>query len=71
MILDITSEEKSLLVQLLQRESEDLPAEVRRTETSSFRDELKQRERLVRSLVERLRRLEQAGAKPGSAASPA
>ena len=46
--------ERELLLELLERERAELPVEIRHTRTSELRDELRERQELVRSLLERL-----------------
>lgn len=59
--LDLTSEERDLLMELLTNESEEMPAEIRRTETPSFRDELKERRSLLESVLAKVRSLSDEG----------
>jgi len=48
-------EEWSLLLELLEHERSELPAEIRHTRLQSVRDQLRQRLRLVDQMLERLR----------------
>ena len=43
-----------LVVELLQREHHDLPAEIHHCRVSSYRDELRQRHEMVKNLLGRL-----------------
>jgi len=54
MKLELSAEERDLLVRLLEREVGDLRVEVRRTGRPALRDELKREEALIRDLAERL-----------------
>ena len=51
-------DEMALLIELLERERRDLPAEIHHTSTSSVRDRLRQRLETVDRMLERLRRAE-------------
>lgn len=51
-------DELALLIELLERERQDLPAEIHHTSTSSVRDGLHRRLETVDRLLERLRRPE-------------
>lgn len=51
-------DELALLIELLERERRDLPAEIHHTSTSSVRDRLHRRLETVDRLLERLRGLE-------------
>ncbi len=51
----LSDAEWALIVELLQQELDELPAEIRHTRTSSYRDELHQRRDMVVQLLERLR----------------
>ncbi|MFQ5502860.1 MAG: hypothetical protein ACE5EQ_11270 [Phycisphaerae bacterium] len=56
MTIDLSQQDRSLLVNLLEHELRELPSEVRRTQTSRYRDELKTQERDLRSLLHRLKK---------------
>ena len=47
--------EWKVVLELLERERKDLPAEIRRSDHTRFREELRERERLIDGLLERLR----------------
>jgi hypothetical protein len=51
----LSEEEQALLVELLEREQRDLPAEIHHTRTPAVRDELHVRLRRVEQLLEKLR----------------
>ncbi len=50
----LTDEEWSLVVELLERESVELPVEIRHTSTREFREQLRARLNLVDGLLARL-----------------
>jgi len=50
----LSEAELALVIELLQREHHDLPTEIHHCRVNSYRDELKQRHEMVRSLLERL-----------------
>jgi hypothetical protein len=50
----LSTDERDLLVELLERERGELHPEIRRTRTGEFREGLRQRLRLVEGLLERL-----------------
>lgn len=50
----LSDAEWALVIELLEHEQGDLPAEIRHTRVSSVRDELRQRLEMVRQLLERL-----------------
>jgi len=50
----LSEAELALVIELLQREHHDLPTEIHHCRVASYRDELKHRHEMVRSLVERL-----------------
>ncbi|MHC4236600.1 MAG: hypothetical protein ACYSUQ_15910 [Planctomycetota bacterium] len=54
MTIELTTEERDILVHLLDREISDLGPEVRRTRTSGYRDELKVRKQTLKELTGRL-----------------
>jgi hypothetical protein len=51
---ELSREEWTILVELLERERADLHPEIRHTRTSSLRDELHRRLELVEALLKRL-----------------
>ena len=51
---NLSEAELALVVELLQREHHDLPTEIHHCRVTSYRDELKHRHEMVRSLLERL-----------------
>ena len=51
----LSQAEWSLVIELLEHERGDLPAEIRHTRTSTLRDELRRRQQMVADLLERLR----------------
>lgn len=53
MTVELTSVEQQLITDLIRHELTEIPSEVRRTETSNYRDELKVREELLRSLLKK------------------
>lgn len=53
----LSRDEWALVVELLERERGELPAEIRHTRTTTVREELRQRLQLVEALLERLRAL--------------
>jgi uncharacterized small protein (DUF1192 family) len=53
---DFSADEHRLLVEILHDELGRLKAEINRTETTSFREELKQREALLVGIIGRLER---------------
>ena len=55
MQLDISAEERELLVRLVERALEDTRVEVRRTATPDFHDRLQAEERMLESVLGRLR----------------
>lgn len=54
MSLDLTDQERQLLLQLLLEELEDLPPEIRHTDDRNYRTELRSRREMLRHLVEQL-----------------
>jgi hypothetical protein len=54
MHIELTNEERNILVKLLMREISEIGPEIRRTQTSSYRDGLKEDKRALRELLERL-----------------
>ena len=55
MPIELSSEEKEILVGLLEREFEDVRTEIRHTKNHDYKDGLKERERRVHDLIERLK----------------
>lgn len=53
--LELSDAEWELLIELLEQERGDLPSEVRHSRLTNVRDELRLREEMVQSLLERLR----------------
>jgi hypothetical protein len=54
---ELSREEWTIVVELLEHERADLPPEIRHTRTSSLRAELRRRLKAVDALLERLRPL--------------
>jgi len=50
----LSEAELALVIELLQREHHDLPTEIHHCRVASYRDELKHRHEMVRSLLGRL-----------------
>jgi hypothetical protein len=57
MHVELSTQERDLLVELLEAAVRDLRVEVRRTETPKYHDELERKEASLRALLERLRAL--------------
>jgi len=55
MTIELSPQEHGLLVAMLERELGALSSEVRRTQTSSYRKELKDEEHVLRDLLKRLK----------------
>jgi len=55
MIVEMTEEEREVLLRLVQREISELGPEIRHTMTSSFRDDLKEQKQKLRRILEHLR----------------
>lgn len=51
----LTEAEWALVIELLEREMEELPVEIHHTRSSQMRNELSQRREMVRELLARLR----------------
>lgn len=51
----LTEAEWALIVELLEREFEELPVEIHHSRTTTYREELRARRELIRNLLERLR----------------
>ena len=52
--IKLSDAEWALVIELLQREHHDLPTEIHHCRVASYREELKHRHEMVRSLLERL-----------------
>jgi hypothetical protein len=52
--IDLNESERQLIVELLERERGELPAEIRRTSTPGMRDQLRERLENVERLLHRL-----------------
>jgi len=52
---NLTEAEWMLVVELLQREQNELPTEIHHTRSSSLRDELRARRKMVDGLLQRLK----------------
>jgi Mg2+ and Co2+ transporter CorA len=52
--LQLSEAERGLMVELLQRELDELHVEIHHSRTSTMTEELRQRREVVRSLMERL-----------------
>lgn len=55
MPIDLSLEEKEILVGLLEREYEDIRTEIRHTQSHDYKDGLKEREKRVHDLLGRLK----------------
>ena len=55
MHIELSTEERDMLVRLIEREIHELGPEIRHTQTSSYRDDLKGDKQALRKLLERLR----------------
>jgi hypothetical protein len=53
----LSEAEWALVIELLQREHDDLPVEIHHTRVAAFREELRHRQELVNGLMERLQTL--------------
>lgn len=53
MTIELSPQEYALFIRMLERELSELPSEIRRTRTSTYRDELKVEERILRDLHKR------------------
>lgn len=58
MQLELTTEDKKLLEQIVERALAEMRVEVRRTSTPKFHDELEADEQRVKGILERLKSLE-------------
>ena len=63
---ELSREEWTILVELLERERAELHPEIRHTRTSSLRDELHRRLESVEALLKRLHPLAEAPAETGT-----
>jgi len=54
MTIELTEDEREALLRLLRHELTEMPSEIRRTQTSTYRDALKGQEKVLRLLIERL-----------------
>ncbi len=52
---ELSATEWELIIALLEREESELPSEIHHTRSSSVRDQLRERQEVVRSLLDRLR----------------
>ncbi len=52
--LKLSSAEWELIVELLQREHDDLPVEIHHCRVASYREELRRRQALVQALLDRM-----------------
>ena len=59
---EVSSEEVAVLKELLDAEVRAIPSEIRRTQTASYKDDLKRRRVLLRGLAERVARMCEAAA---------
>jgi hypothetical protein len=55
MAVELRREEVDLVVGLLEREIDDIRAEIRHTKNHDYKESLKQREKIVQDLLARLR----------------
>ncbi|HOK01148.1 MAG TPA: hypothetical protein PKX79_05370 [Spirochaetota bacterium] len=55
MKLELTSEEKAVLEELLNRAHAELPIEIHHCSTSDFKDHLKGKQKIVESLIQKLK----------------
>lgn len=56
-ILELTSEEKTMILEVMERACHNLRVEIVNTDNRDFRRELKQREAVMEKLIEKLRAL--------------
>ncbi len=54
MSIELSDDERRLLLELLEKEFGQLKAEINRTETTGFKDELKEREHRLAAIIGRL-----------------
>ena len=52
--IHLTEAERALVIELLQREMEELPAEIHHSRSTTVREELKHRREMVRAMLDRL-----------------
>ena len=52
--LKLSSAERELIVELLQREHDDLPVEIHHSQVAAYREDLHRRQALVKGLLERM-----------------
>ena len=55
MPVELSNEEKEILVGLLEREFDEVRTEVRHTRSHDYKDSLKEREKRIHALLERLK----------------
>lgn len=55
MMIDLTPEEREVLLKLVEREIGELGPEIRHTTTRTYREDLKAQQRTLRNLFEHLR----------------
>jgi hypothetical protein len=55
MTLELSAEERGLLADLLDEDLRDLKAEIADTDTSAFKERLKERERVLLGLLQKVR----------------
>lgn len=60
MMANLDSREHRILVELLMRELSDLGPEIRHTDDRDYRDDLKERKQVVKTLLDRLETLQPA-----------
>ena len=58
MNLDISKEDQAILEELLNKESKELPIEIHHTKTNDFKEYLKQKQKRVEELLERVKKLQ-------------
>ncbi len=54
MILELTEQERLVIMDLVTMELTELPSEIRHTDSASYRDDLRERERCLRDVQARL-----------------
>jgi hypothetical protein len=55
MSVELSREERDLLVELLEEEFDEIRAEIRRTENHDYKENLKVREKLIQDLLGRMK----------------
>ena len=60
MIVELTPEEREVLLTLVEREIADLGPEIRHTDTKTYREDLKAQQRTLKNLFEHLREPQRA-----------